>query len=344
MTPALQTRDLTVGYHSRRRRRVVLSGLNLTVHPGEFVCLLGANGSGKTTLMRTLTRTQRALAGSVEINGENIARMSHYDLARNVAVVLTERIAVGAMEAYQLVELGRYPHSGWSGLLSERDNQIVRESIAAVGAQHLARRDVNELSDGERQRIMIARALAQRPAVLLLDEPSAFLDVSARVEMIAMLRRLAREQNVSVVLSSHDLELALRTSDTIWLFDGTGGIKTGAPEDLLADGSVAAAFSGSGIVFDAEERAFKVRNTPHSKAFIEGDANRLGYATSALEREGYAVTGSIEESDVQVTISAVGWDAKGQGRDGRGKTFAELAHFVRKRGDTPAPSFLEPHP
>jgi ABC-type cobalamin/Fe3+-siderophores transport system ATPase subunit len=193
MTPALKTHDLAVGYG----RQSVLSHINLAVAPGELVCLLGVNGIGKSTLMRTLAWMQPALGGSVEIDGRDISRMNQGELARKVAVVLTERVAIGAMPAYGLVALGRYPHTGWAGQLSDADRDIVAEAIAAVGAQHLAQRDINELSDGERQRILIARALAQRPAVLLLDEPSAFLDVSARVEIMAMLRRLAREQQVA---------------------------------------------------------------------------------------------------------------------------------------------------
>ncbi|WP_449394873.1 ABC transporter ATP-binding protein [Devosia riboflavina] len=205
MSHLLETHDLTVGYRSRGQTRAVLRDINVQVAPGGLVCLLGVNGIGKSTLMRTLARMEPALAGSVEINGTDITRMSQYDLARHVAVVLTERVAIGSMPAFKLVELGRYPHVGWSGTLSGADREIVRDAIVAVGAEHLAHREITELSDGERQRIMIARALAQRPAVLLLDEPAAFLDVSARVEMIATLRKLAREQNVAVILSSHDL-------------------------------------------------------------------------------------------------------------------------------------------
>jgi iron complex transport system ATP-binding protein len=322
MTPALQTHELAVGY---RGRPAILSNIDITVEPGEMVALLGVNGIGKSTLMRTLARMQPALAGSVHIMGHDITHMSKYDLARNVAVVLTERVAIGAMSACQLVELGRYPHVNWSGRLSDTDRDIVRDAIAAVGGQHLAHRDIAELSDGERQRIMIARALAQRPAVLLLDEPAAFLDVSARVEMIAMLRQLARERHVAIILSSHDLELSLRTADTIWLIAGNGQMHIGAPEDLLADGSVAAAFSGPNILFSADERTFKLRRHPHGKAFVTGANAQL--AQAALEREGFAMASSPEEAQFVVTMDVQGW----QTPDGRGKTFAELARFARQK-------------
>lgn len=330
MSLSLEARDLSVGYRSRGKMRAVLSNINVQVAAGELVCLLGVNGIGKSTLMRTLARMEPALAGSVAINGTDITRMSQYDLARHVAVVLTERVAIGSMPAFKLVELGRYPHVGWSGLLSDADHDIVRDAIAAVGAEHLAHREINELSDGERQRIMIARALAQRPAVLLLDEPAAFLDVSARVEMIATLRRLARERNVAVVLSSHDLELSLRMADTIWLIDGAGRMHIGAPEDLLADGSIGAAFSGPNIAFSAGERTFKIRNHPHGKAFVDGTGEGVGMAQTVLEREGFEISQSPDDALLAVTLTPAGWDARGREGARHGESFAELARFVRQ--------------
>ncbi|WP_051960566.1 ABC transporter ATP-binding protein [Devosia riboflavina] len=330
MTPSLKTHDLAVGYRSRGKSRTVLRDINVQVSPGELVCLLGVNGIGKSTLMRTLARMEPALGGSVAINGADITRMSQYDLARNVAVVLTERVAVGSMPAFRLVELGRYPHVGWSGLLSEEDRAIVRDAVIAVGAEHLARREINELSDGERQRIMIARALAQRPAVLLLDEPAAFLDVSARVEIVATLRRLARERNVAVVLSIHDLDLSLRMADTIWLIDGAGRMHIGAPEDLLADGSISSAFSGPNIAFSAGDRTFKIREHPYGKAFVGGTGEGLGMARTVLEREGFEITHAPEGAQLMVTMNASGWEARGRLGTNHGASFGELARFVRQ--------------
>lgn len=328
MTPALRTRDLAVGYS---RQPAVLSQIDLAVVPGELVCLLGINGIGKSTLMRTLARMQPPLGGSVEVDGQDIARMGQADLARKVAVVLTERVAIGAMRAYELVALGRYPHVGWAGQLSGTDRDIVAATIAAVGAQHLAQRDINELSDGERQRILIARALAQRPTVLLLDEPSAFLDVSARVEIMAMLRRLAREQQVAVVLSSHDLELSLRTADTLWLVDREGAMHVGAPEDLLEDGSVAGVFSGPDVVFSTQERSFKIRGHGVARAFVFGPEQRADLARSVLEREGFSVVAEDAAAQLKVAVGDSGWEGRGTHGDGHGSSFAELALFARRQ-------------
>jgi len=240
---ALRTVDLSVGYRSGRTRRVVLERINVCVRPGELVCLLGPNGIGKSTLLRTLARMQPAMSGLIELGGRDLRRLNQIDIARRLGVVLTERLTVGALAARHVVELGRYPHSGWFGTLGPRDREVVQWAIDAVGAQHLVDRDYGTLSDGERQRIMIARALAQESVMLLLDEPTAFLDVPSRVELMGLLRRLARDTGLALVMSTHDLELALRMADTIWLIMRGGLIHVGAPENIVAAGHVAA-FTG----------------------------------------------------------------------------------------------------
>lgn len=337
MTPALETRDLAIGY---RKRPAILGNIDLRAEPGEMVCLLGPNGIGKSTLMRTMARMQPALAGAVFIGGADIVRMSRAALARQVAVVLTERLTIGAMPAFRLVELGRHPHSNWSGLLSDTDRDIVQQAIEAVGARHLAHRDVTELSDGERQRFMIARALAQEPAVLLLDEPAAFLDIAARVEMMAMLRRLARERSVAVILSSHDLELSLRAADTIWLIDGGGRMHVGAPEDLLASGSIADAFSTPNIAFSSSDRSFKMLTHASFGAYVGG--TDAGLARTVLEREGFAILPSPDAARLTITAEGAHWEACGPGGRAAGRSFAELARFARRYIENAAPSQPEP--
>src|SRR5207344_383202 len=176
----------------------------------------------------------------------------HADLARRVGVVLTERVVVESLSVRRIVELGRYPHSGWFGRIAERDRRVVEWAIDAVGVRHLAERDFSRLSDGERQRVLIARALAQEPVLLVLDEPTAFLDVPSRVELMGLLRQLTREGRLAVVLSTHDLELALRTADLIWLLLPGGDVITGAPEDVMVSGAISMAFEGRQIRFHPE--------------------------------------------------------------------------------------------
>lgn len=250
---ALRTRDLAVGYRARLERRALLERLNVIVRPGELVCVLGPNGIGKSALLRTIARMQPALWGAVEVAGVNVRSMTPTELARRVGVVLTERVLVDALPARRIIELGRYPHSGWFGRLTPRDREAVERAIDAVGAGHLADRDFSRLSDGERQRVMIARALAQEPSLLVLDEPTAFLDAPSRIEVMALLRQLTRGGRLAVVVSTHDLDLALRTADAAWLLMPGGELVAGAPEALVMTGALAQAFDGRQIRISQKE-------------------------------------------------------------------------------------------
>src|SRR5207249_7894211 len=249
---ALVARNLAAGYGSR----VGLRDVGVCLAGGELACVLGPNGTGKSTLLRTLAGMQPRLAGSVELDGHDVQRLPARELARRVSVVLTERAEVGLLRAYDLVALGRYPYTGWAGRLRSHDHAVVAWALEATGASDLASRDVSELSDGERQRVMIARALAQEPVVLLLDEPTAFLDVARRVEVTTLLRRLARDTGRAVLFSTHELDLALRTADSVWLLDTAGRVRVGAPEDLVLDGSFARSFEVEGLTFDAAAGRF----------------------------------------------------------------------------------------
>jgi iron complex transport system ATP-binding protein len=330
---ALRTRDLAVGYRVRRTRRAVLERVNLTVHAGELVCLLGPNGIGKSTLLRTLAKMQPALWGSIELGGADLGSITPGALARRLGIVLTERVSVDALPARRIVELGRYPHSGWFGTLSERDRRVVDWAIEAVGARHLAERDFSRLSDGERQRIMIARALAQEPVLLILDEPTAFLDVPSRVELMGLLRRLTREAQLAVIVSTHDLELALRTADAVWLLMPGGELITGAPEDVVISGGIAQAFEGRQIRFHGEERSFRWLTGDRGVAAVRGSGLRAAMARAVLEREGFAVTtDGADEDTVTVDVDESGWCVRDSGGDWHGPDFASLAAFLRGKG------------
>ena len=248
---ALSTRSLTVGYRAgRTKRHTLLQDVDLELREGEFVCLLGPNGTGKSTLLRTIGKMQPPLAGSVEIGGRDIYQLSNHALATLLSVVLTDRLTVGRLTAYALIGLGRYPYTGWAAGLTAEDHSIIRWAISATRSDDLAARDVSELSDGERQRVMIARALAQQPTVMLLDEPTAFLDLPTRVEITGLLKRLTRETDLAVLMSTHDLDLALRSADTLWLINPEGRVEHGAPEDLILRGALQSTFSSSELIFD----------------------------------------------------------------------------------------------
>ena len=214
---------LDIGHRSGRHRHTVLAGLHATAAPGELTVLIGPNGAGKSTLLRTAAGLLPPLAGTVRLDGVDLLVRSPSERARQVAVVLTDRVEPGLLTARELVGLGRLPHTGPFRRPGPADIAAVDRALDATDATRFADRRVAELSDGERQRVLTARALAQAPQVLLLDEPGAFLDVAARVGLLALLRDLARTEKMCVVASTHDLELALRLADTVWLVVPAGG-------------------------------------------------------------------------------------------------------------------------
>jgi iron complex transport system ATP-binding protein len=330
---AVRAADLAVGYRSRRLTRAVLEGVNLTAQPGEFVCLLGPNGIGKSTLLRTLVRMQPPLWGRIEVEGAGLETFSATTLAQKIGVVLTERVVIESLSARRIVELGRYPHSGWLGRLRPEDHHVVEWAIGSVGAAHLSERDFNQLSDGERQRVMIARALAQQPSVLVLDEPTAFLDVPSRVELMGLLRQLTRNTDLTVIASTHDLELALRTADTLWLLMPGGEVMAGAPEDVVWRGGIAQAFEGRHIRFHAEERSFRLQTGHRGSARINGTGLRASLALGVLEREGFAVADPPAGDDAVLTINVTEHGWHGSNNAHTGGDFASLAAYARQWGE-----------
>jgi iron complex transport system ATP-binding protein len=328
-TPILTAYDLDIGYAPRRSTpRVVAARLNLTMHAGDLVCLLGPNGAGKSTLLRTLTGMQPPLAGQVRLEDSDISHLSPRDLARRVSVVLTERVEVGQLSAYALVALGRHPYTDWLGQLTPHDEAVVRQAIEAVDAVTLAQRPVHELSDGERQRVLLARALAQEPRLLVLDEPTAFLDLPRRVDLLRMLRHLAHTGERAVLLSTHDLDLALRSADLLWLLDAAGTLHVGAPEDLILNGAFAASFAREGVTFDAHSGTFQVAPQTAIPVTLHGDGLAAQWTARALERAGFrpAPAGTTSLLCVEIlptdkTDKGLRWQVSGQGEP---RTLASL--------------------
>ena len=297
--PVLTTQNLAVGYH--RPRRVVAGEIDLSLMRGEFVCLLGPNGAGKSTLIRTLAGMQPPLDGRISLMGNALAALSATDIARTLSVVLTDRIGVGIALARDLVALGRYPHTNWIGRLTDEDERAVSWAIQAAGAMHLAHRNVAELSDGERQKVMIARALAQQPDLLILDEPTAFLDLPRRVEIMALLRKLAHATGKAILLSTHDLDLALRCADRICLLPIDGAMQTGAPEDLILNGAYERAFQSEGVRFDADTGAFVLTaHRGHSAVSVSGQGRVASWTKHALERAGFRVTATLSACHISI--------------------------------------------
>lgn len=254
----IRTEKLTTGYTAGKEVKAITSGLTASLPPASMTCLLGPNGAGKSTLMRTLAGFQKPLAGSVYAGEREISRMSGKERAEMIGVVLTDKPMLENMDVASLVALGRTPYTGFWGRLSKEDNAAIEEAMEMVGIAALRNRDVRSLSDGERQKAMIAKALAQQTPVIFLDEPTAFLDFPSKVDIMRLLSRLAATAGKTVFVSTHDLDIAFQTADFLWLIDRRLGVTTGNVAQLAERGSIEEYFSRSGISFDRENLSFRI--------------------------------------------------------------------------------------
>ena len=261
----IELQHLTVGYG----KKAILSDINQTIESGQLVCLLGANGVGKSTILRTIAGFQPPLCGTILLNEQDMSSFSTAQRSKAISVVLTERIEVPCMNAVDLIGMGRSPYTGFFGTLTKEDKNIIYEAIDMVGISHLSTRTFNTLSDGERQKVLLAKALAQQTPVILLDEPTAFLDFHAKVSTLRLLLRLAHETNKTILLSTHDVEMAIQLSDALWIVQN-GEIKAGTTLSLTESGTLkhflqidpmADAQKGNqGIIFDTENLTLKINN------------------------------------------------------------------------------------
>ena len=299
---------LSIGYPSKGDVKVVASDICAGINSGELTCLLGANGVGKSTLLRTLSAFQPKLSGEIRIQGKEIGSYTDKQLSKVISVVLTEKCDIRNMTSVELIGLGRSPYTGFWGTLSKEDKEVVDHAINLVGISHLAHRMVHTLSDGERQKVMIAKALAQETPVIFLDEPTAFLDFPSKVEMMQLLHQLSRQTDKTIFLSTHDLELALQIADKIWLMDKVNGVTIGTPEDLSLDGTLSGFFARKGMVFDLETGLFRVNNEYTSQIRIVGHGQKYAMVRKALQRNGILANRNVE-SDVYIETG----DLKGDG-------------------------------
>lgn len=291
----LKASNLSVGYLNRNTRNILLENLNLSVESGQLVCFMGSNGVGKSTLLRTLAGLQKPLQGNITVGGADTLN------PKNISVVLTDRITAVNMTVHELVTYGRYPYVDWNIRLTLNDKQIIEQAIELTRISSLVTRRLYELSDGQMQMAMIARALAQDTPLLLLDEPTAHLDLNNRVEIMNLLRSLAHTTGKGIMLATHELDLALQTADYIWLAGKNKNILTGIPEDLVLNGAFDEIFQLKG--FDL--KTGKVYHEAWRKVEINlnGEGHEYLWTKNALERNGFfvsdagQVTVTIERSD-----------------------------------------------
>ena len=235
----IQLKNLSIGYRIKRgTTKTVVSSLDASVHSGQLTCLIGANGVGKSILLRTISAFQPVISGQILLNGNDINTLSISQLSKIVSVVLTDKPDVQNMTVNELIGLGRSPYTGFWGTLKKHDQDIVDNAMQMVGIASLKDSPIHALSDGEKQKVMIAKALAQETPIIILDEPTAFLDYPSKVDVMQLLKRLAHDLGKTIFLSSHDLELVLQIADIIWLLDKADGLTTGTARELNERGLI----------------------------------------------------------------------------------------------------------
>lgn len=246
------TLGLSIGYKHGKKVHTVQENLNLHAQKGMMICLIGPNGCGKSTLLRTLCGLQDALSGEIQVQGKSLGAIPLSEKAKLFGLVLSDPVHLGYITVKQLVAMGRHPYTTFSGKLSAEDLQCVDESMEVVHLQDFANRRILELSDGELQRAMIAKALAQDTPIILLDEPTSHLDLPNRVEIMLLLKKLAVEMQKCILISTHEIDLALHTSNNIWLMDSEKGVEVGAPKVLIQNKSIQSVFHGESFGFDPD--------------------------------------------------------------------------------------------
>lgn len=288
----IQLQHLYIGYTSGKKYFPVQHDLNLSAEKGELIALIGTNGCGKSTLLRSLAGLQSIYGGAVLIDGENVFEKTPKQRARIISVVLTEHQSIASFTVKELIAIGRDPYSGWLGKLAESDEKAIEKAIAMTSLQGFEHRKIHHLSDGERQRVFIARALAQDTSVILLDEPTSHLDLPNRIHTLLLLKKLSEETDKTIIFSTHELETTLQVADKIWLMERQKGVKVGTPEDLILNSQIDDAFRGNAFRFDKTTGIFVLHNQTDKAVMLSpqnSESKFHQWTTKALTRKGFAI-------------------------------------------------------
>ncbi len=275
--------ELSIGYKTGKQEKQILPKLNMSIDKGELVALVGENGAGKSTLLRTIAKLQAPLNGTISFKNKQLSEWTRKDFARLVSFVSTEWINISNIKVEDLVALGRFPYTSWFGNLQQNDFDYVNQALEMVGMKAKAKKYFSELSDGERQRVMIARTLAQDTPIIIMDEPTAFLDLPNKYEIAHLLFRLTREQNKTILFSIHDLSIAMKEADKLWLINKNELIE-GAPEDLILNRQLIDAFSINKLEFNSDTGEFYVPRKKGTDISINGKGEYFNWTVKALER------------------------------------------------------------
>ncbi len=297
----VETENLSVGYHGK----VLLSDIALKVKKGEILVLIGPNGAGKSTIIKNIIREMNPIGGNIYVKGRKIGDFTSKEYAKTMSVVLTEKINTEMMTCRDVVAMGRYPYTNYFGKLTKEDEVIVNESLEKVSATDIADKDFSQISDGQRQRIMLARAICQKPEVIVLDEPTSFLDIRHKIELLDILQEMAVKDNVAVIVSLHEIELAAKIADYVMCVGADGNIEFGKPEKIFTDDRINSLYGltyGTYNCMYGSTELRKPEGTP--KVFVVGGAGTGIFIYRELQRLGIAFSaGILYENDCDYPIA-----------------------------------------
>lgn len=296
----IKTKALSVGYD----KKVVVDKVNITAIKGEILCILGPNGAGKTTILRTLSGLLKPIDGNVYIKEECLENINRKKLSKELAIVLTKKLDGKLMTCYEIISMGRYPHTGFFGKLSDKDNKIIFESLRLVNGENLAYRYFDELSDGEKQKILVARAIAQEPDIIVLDEPTTHLDIKHRLELMDILKKLSKEKGITVILSLHEIDIAIKSCDKVMLVKDNKIVAYGVPEDIIDENIIKKLYDLNDSNFNNLLGSIEMSNKNVPKVFVIGGSGYGSPIYRALTKMNIGlVTGVIHENDIDYEIA-----------------------------------------
>ncbi len=297
----IKTDSLKVGYS----KKIVVDNVSFTLNSGEILCVLGPNGCGKSTLIKSIIDQIKSLDGKISILGEDLHNLSPKEKAKKLSAVLTERPAPDLMTAYELVATGRYPHTNYLGNITKEDEKIIEESISLVNGEKLADKEITELSDGERQRIMIARAICQESDIMVLDEPTSYLDIRYKIELLDILKKLALEKNKTIILSLHEIELVSKIADHVMLIDEGHVFAFGSPATVINDANIQKVYNIEYGSYNSLLGSIELpKNSDVPKVYVIGGNSTGVDIYRALNKDGINFySGILFENDLDFEVS-----------------------------------------
>lgn len=300
MNTVISAENLTVGYD----KNGVITGIDIKALKGQIICLLGPNGAGKSTILRTLSGLLAPVSGTVSIDGTDINKIKKKNIAKKMSLVLTEKPIPSLITVYEMISMGRTPYTDFLGRLSDSDRSVIDESLKITGIEHLSNRYFSQLSDGEKQKVMIARALVQEPELIVLDEPTSHLDIKHKIEVIKVLRKLSNEKNITCILSLHDIDLALKGCQTVLLVNEGRVVAQGSPEEIVHNGIINSLYDIKSAKYNELLGSVEMKGADANDVFvISGNSTGIRIYRS-LSRMGIGITsGVLHRNDTDYEVA-----------------------------------------